>query len=129
MCYKFCCFGTSELLALRPASRKNSSSIRLLLTSPSRTCHGSHRTSCQGSVGHTGATTLEGCLDFIVGSCKGSNSHWHGCNTAPSAPPSPVAVKHRAPVTSSPRQLTPHSDPSPSVSWLLSFVNTAVIFQ
>ena len=64
MCYKFCCFGTSEPLALRPAARKNSSSIRLLLTSPSRTCHGSHRTSCQDSVGHTGATTLEACLDF-----------------------------------------------------------------
>ena len=52
----------------------------------------------------------------IVGSYKGSNSHWYGCNTALSAPPSPVAVKHHAPVTSSPRQITPHSDPSYSVS-------------
>ena len=52
----------------------------------------------------------------ILGSYRGSNSHWHGCKTVPSARPSPVAVKHHAPVTSSPRQITSHSDPSSSVS-------------
>ena len=129
MCYKFCCFGTSEPLALRPAARKKSSSIRLLLTSPSGTCHGSH-------IGPPVKTVLDTrelqpwkrAWISIVGSYKDRNSHWHGCNTAPSAPPSPIAVKHRSPVTSSPRPITSHSNPS-SVSWLLSFVNIAVSFR
>ena len=57
-----------------------------------------------------------------------SNSHWHGCYTAPSAPPSIVALKHSVPVTSSPGQIRSSSDPSSSASWFIVICKYSIDF-
>ena len=95
-CHKFRWFETTTVTHTQPV-RKRALQLRVNFSSLAfGTCHGSHRTSWQDSVGHTRATIWGAPLDLDIQQLQHSNSPWHGRNTAPSAIPSPVQSRDAA---------------------------------